>query len=80
MLDKHQEEFSEILTVIPLVYLETGDGWSTWNNWQGGENFVSSWIDIFLVLENIVQGSGEIRESVLPAMGFDHWPISHNWD
>ena len=62
----------------PLVDLETRDGWFTWNKRRGGENLVASRFDRFLVSENIVQGYEEIRASVLPVAGSDHWPISLN--
>ena len=36
VLEKFQEEFREFLSHSPLVDVETGDGWFTWNNKRGG--------------------------------------------
>ena len=80
VLDKYQDEFKELLAHSSLVDLETGDGWFTWNNRRGGEHLVASWLDRFLVLENISSGSGEIYINVLPVAGSNHWPICLNWD
>ena len=41
-LDKYQEDFREILTLGPLVDMETGDGWYTWNNMREGDHLVAS--------------------------------------
>ena len=79
-MDRFQEEFRELMAQGSLADLETRDGWFTWNKKQGGENLVSSRIDIFLVSKNIVRGVGEISDSVLPVAGSDHWPIGLNWD
>ena len=75
-MDTFQEAFSECLARGPLVDVETGDGWYTWNNKRGGENLVASRLDRFLVSEAIMNSTGDILASVLPANGSDHWPIS----
>ena len=77
-MDKYQEEFREILAQSSLVYLETEDGWFTWNNRRGGDHHVSSRLDRFLVSEDIMRGLGEIWTNVLLAAGSDHWPICLN--
>ena len=79
-LDKFQEAFSEFLARGPLVDVETGSGWFTWNNKRGGEYLVASHLDHFLVSENIMHSTGEILANVLPATGLYHWPISLYWD
>ena len=79
-LDKYQESFYEFMAQSPLVDLEMGTGWYTWNNKRGGEHVVASYLDRFLVLENIIHRTGEIMVDVLPAIGFDHWPIFLSWD
>ena len=48
-LDKYQEAFCEFLAESPLVDMETGNGWYTWNNKRGGEHLVASPLDKFLV-------------------------------
>ena len=79
-MDKYQEEFREILAQISPVYLETKEGWFTWNNRREGDHLVASRLDRFLVSENITMGSGETWTNVLPAAGSDHLPICLNWD
>ena len=79
-MDKFQEAFSEYLARGPLVDVETGSGWFTWNNKRGGEHLVASHLDRFLVSENVMHSTGEIMAAVLPANGSDHWPISLSWD
>ena len=78
IMDKYQEDFRELLAHSPLSDLETKYGWFTWNNRRGGDNLVASCIDRFLLLENVIQGTREIREIFLPAVSSDHWPISLN--
>ena len=41
-LDKHQENFCDFLARSPLIDLEMGNGWFTWNNKRGGDHLVSS--------------------------------------
>ena len=48
-MDKFQEAFSECLARGPLVDVEMGNGWFTWNNKQGREHLVASRLDRFLV-------------------------------
>ena len=60
--------------------MEIGNGWYTCNNKRGGDHLVASHLDIFLVSENIVHGTGEIMADVLPTACSDHWPISLSWD
>ena len=80
MLDKHQEEFREVLAQSTLVDMETGDSWFTWNNRRGRDHLVASRLDRFLVSKNMVRCSGEIRANVLPVAGSDHWPVCLSWD
>ena len=79
-LDNFQEAFRECLARGPLVDVETGNGWFTWNNKRGGEHLVASRLDRFLVAENIMHSTGDFMAAVLPANGSDHWPISLHWD
>ena len=72
IMDKYQEDFRELLAHSPLSDLETKDGWFTWNNRRGGENLVASYIDRFLLLENVIRGTGEIREIFFLVAGSDH--------
>ena len=72
VLDKYQEAFRDFLTQSPFIDLETGDGWFTLNNKCGGEYLVASRIDIFLVSENLMRGTGKIVSNVLPTAGSDH--------
>ena len=71
-LDKFQEAFNDFLTQIPMVDMETGNGWFTWKNKSGGDQLVSLHFDRFLVSKHIVYGTGEIRTDVLPTAGSDH--------
>ena len=41
---------------------------------------MASLLDQFLVSENIIHSIGEIVADVLPAVGFDHWPVCLTWD
>ena len=41
---------------------------------------MASRLDRFLVTESIVSQVGEIRENVIPAGGFDHWPVCLSWE
>ena len=79
-LDKFQEAFNNFFIQSPVVDMEIGNGWFTWNKKRGGEHLVSLWLDRFLVSEHIVHGMGEIRVDVLPATGSNHWPVCLNWD
>ena len=71
-LDKYQEKFCDFLAQSPLVDLETGNGWFTWNNKRRADHLVASQLDKFLVSENIVHSTREIMVNVLPAAGSDH--------
>ena len=71
-LNKFKEAFNNFLTQIPMVDMEIGVGWFTWNNKCGGEHIVASHLDRFLVPEHIVHGTGEIRVDVLPIASSNH--------
>ena len=79
-MDKFQEAFSECLAQGPLVDVETGSGWFTWNNKCGGEYLVASHLDRFLVSENVMHSTRDILDDVLPTNGSYHWPINLSWD
>ena len=61
-LDKFQEAFSDFLTQSPIVDMEIGNGWFTWNKKRGGDHLVASCLDIFLVSKYIVNGMGEMQK------------------
>ena len=71
-MDKFQEAFSECLARGPLIDVEMGNGWFTWNNKRGGEHLVASRLDRFLVSENIMHSTRDIMAVVLPVNGSDH--------
>ena len=54
------------------MLLEMRYGCYTWEKKRGGDYLVTSRINIFLVMENIARGTGEISASVLSAAGSDH--------
>ena len=56
-LYKFQEASSNFLSQIPMVDMETGNGWFTWNNKRGGNHLVASHLDRFLVSKHIVHGT-----------------------
>ena len=74
-MDKFQESFNELLSHSPMVDMETGNGWFTWNKKCWGDHLVALCLDRFLVSENIVHGIGEMQMDVLPAVGFEHWSV-----
>ena len=71
-MDKFQEAFSECLARGPLVDVETGSEWFTWNNKRGGEQLVASRLYHFLVSEHVMHSTREIMVDVLSVAGLDH--------
>ena len=74
-LDRFQEDFGAFQACSSFVDMETSNGWYTLKNKRGGEHLVAYCLDRFLVSESILHDTGEIMTKVLPAAGFDHWPI-----
>jgi hypothetical protein len=71
--------FKEFIDDNNLLDLETPNGIFTWNNKRGGSNQITSWLDRFIVYDNIETSIGDFMATILPSSGSDHWPISLLW-
>ena len=71
-LEQENLAFCKTIQDLQLVDLETSNGVYTWNNRQGGKNEISSRLDRYLLLENIMQDHWHIENNILPIAGSDH--------
>ena len=71
--DVDMETFSETITNLRLMDIETINGIHTWNNRRGGVHQIACHLDKFLISEQMMRKGIFIEEMILPCMGSDHW-------
>ena len=74
-LNPINDTFNEVINNLNLVDVRTNNDTFTWNNKRKGDRGIACRLDRFLVTESIMMSRGELKVSVLPSAGFDHWPI-----
>ena len=72
--------FNEVIDNLELIDVRTNNDTFTWNNKRTGDRGISFLLDRFLVSESIMMNGGELKVSVLPLAGSDHWPIKLEWE
>ena len=72
--------FYRLIQDLNLVNLDTSNETYTWNNKRGGKHQIASWLDRYLLSENLMQGRWNIKNIILRAAGSDHWPININFE
>eukprot|EP00253_Pinus_taeda_P035504 PITA_35504 len=73
--DPKMECFRDVQTELRVVDIPTINEKFTWNNRRGETKQISSRLDIFLISEHIIGLDIFCEASILPSIGFDHWPI-----
>ena len=71
--------FNEVIDNLNLVDARTTNDNFTWNNKRTGDRGITCRLDHFLVLESAIMNKGELKASVLPSIGSNHWPINMEW-
>lgn len=64
--------FYKLIEEPQLVDVQTTNGLFTLQNKFLGARHIASRLDRFLVSQSAMVGGGKIRETMLPAVGFDH--------
>eukprot|EP00253_Pinus_taeda_P004033 PITA_04033 len=67
--------FQNFINKMRLVDFETIKCTFTWNNKRGGASQVSSKLDRFIILEDLLLTGLDMSNIILPFGGSDHWPI-----
>lgn len=75
VINKDSLEFQAFTKNLKLVDSDSENGLFNWNNKRGGESYVASKLDRFLVSEELMLINNEITTGILPFGGSDHWPI-----
>lgn len=74
-LERDPITFQNFLNNMRLVDMETINGTFTWNNKRGGASQVSSKLERFIILEDLLLIGCIMTTFILPFRGSDHWPI-----
>ena len=74
-VDADLEMFGDTINEQRLVDITTTNGIHTWNNRRGGRRQITSRLDRFLILEEIVSRDIFMEAMILPGMGSDDWPV-----
>lgn len=72
-VDTNMKAFGETISDLYLVDMQRIDDVHTWNNRRGGIHQITSWLDRFLILEQVIRRDIFMEASILPCMGLDHW-------
>ena len=70
--DPDMDMFREAISELKMVDLQTKNGTFTWNNQRGGQNYIASRLDHFLVSEQVISIDIYMETSILPGMGLEH--------
>ena len=65
---------------LELIDVRTNNDTFTWNNKRMGDRGIACRLDHFLVSESIMINGGDLKVSVFPLAGSDHWPIKLEWE
>ena len=72
---QEMQDFTDLITDMNLVDVQTTNGKFTWNNRRGGIHQIASRLDRYLVSEDFVSLDIFYEASIMPFLGSDHWPI-----
>ena len=78
-LNPRTETFNEVIDTLNLVDVRTNNDNFTWNNKRTRDSGIACRLDRFLVTGSIIMNMGELKASVLPSVGSNHWPIKLEW-
>eukprot|EP00253_Pinus_taeda_P003921 PITA_03921 len=67
--------FQSFRDTMKLVDIVSSNGLFTWNNRRGGGSLVSSKLDKFIILEDLILNDKGMEARILLFGGSDHWPI-----
>ena len=74
-LSKDSIAFQTFIDNMKLVDIDSSNGLFTWNNKRGGESQVTSKLDRFMILEDLMLIDKEMVVRIRPFGGLDHWSV-----
>jgi len=73
--ESEMERFRDLQEELKLVDIPTINEKYTWKNRRGGSKKIASQLDRFLAIEHFIGKDIFYKESILPCLRLDHWPI-----
>jgi len=74
-LDLASTLFNDTIQDLQLLEIETCNGIHTWNNRRGGQHQMTSNMDQFLIIDDMLNRDVFLESMILLSMGSDHLPI-----
>jgi exonuclease III len=74
-MEQDSGKFRDLIDHLKLIDIESKNGSFTWFNKRSRSQQIAKRLDHFLILETLMLEVPSIKESILPKLGLDHWPI-----